>query len=97
VRAGSCAVRWALDLVELGSYQVQAGGAASGLTSINGNQAVTFADIPQAGGAPGNATLSDHFLAEIFLAQGIGIKDAAGKDIVNVFGGLKYGWQVARS
>jgi hypothetical protein len=69
---------------------------AGGLTSINGNQAVTFADIPQAGGAPGNATLSDHFLTEIFLAQDTGIKDAAGKDIVNVFGGLKYGWHVQR-
>src|SRR5215510_7854469 len=45
----------------------------------------------------GNATLSDHFLAEIFLAQDTGIKDAAGKDIVNVFGGLKHGWQVHRS
>ena len=33
--------------------------------------------------------MSDHFLAEIFLAQDTGIKDAAGKDIVNVFGGLK--------
>lgn len=53
--------------------------------------------MPQAGGAPGNATLSDHFLAEIFLAQDTGIKDAAGKDIVNVFGGLKHGWQVHRS
>jgi hypothetical protein len=70
---------------------------AGGLTSIKGNPVVTFADIPQAGGPAGNAAMSDHFMTEIFLAQDTGTKDAAGKDIVNIFGGLKYGWQVQRS
>jgi len=72
---------------------------AGGLTSINGDQVVTFADIPQKGVGlgGGGVILSDHFLTEIFLVQDTGIKNAAGKDIVNVFGGLKYGWQVKRS
>ena len=44
---------------------------------------------------PGDATvLSGQNLAEIFLAQDTGTKDAAGKDVVNIFGGIKWGWQV---
>jgi hypothetical protein len=77
---------------------------AGGLTSINGIQTVTFADQPQKGVdqpqkgvANGNIALSDRFVSEVFLAQDTGLKDAAGKAIVNIFGGLKYGWQVTRS
>lgn len=68
---------------------------AGGLTSINGNQMVTFADIPQQGVA--GASLSDYFLSEVFLARDTGVRDATGKDIVEIFGGLKYGWQVERA
>jgi len=34
------------------------------------------------------------FLAEVFLAQDTGTRNAAGKVVVKVFGGLKHGWQV---
>jgi len=29
--------------------------------------------------------------------QDTGLKDAAGKDIVNIFGGVKWGWQLQRA
>jgi hypothetical protein len=70
-----------------------------GLTSINGGQAFNFVDAPHSGemgrGPGGNGTLSTYpFTAEVFLVQDTGVKDAAGKDIIKVFGGIKYGWQV---
>ena len=34
------------------------------------------------------------FRAEVFLAQDTGIKNAAGKDIINIFGGVEWGWQI---
>jgi hypothetical protein len=64
-----------------------------GLTSIYGNEAFTFHDVPQAG-ALGNFTLNDQFLAEVFLVRDTGIKDAAGKEVIDIFGGVKWGWQV---
>jgi hypothetical protein len=33
-------------------------------------------------------------VSEIFLAHDTGVLDATGKDIVNVHGGIKIGWQV---
>jgi hypothetical protein len=35
-------------------------------------------------------------MAETFLVQDTRTKDKAGKDIVNVFGGVKWGWQMKR-
>jgi hypothetical protein len=64
-----------------------------GRTSIYGNKTFNFHDVPQ-GGAQGNFTLDEQFLAETFLAQDTGIKDAAGKAIITIFGGIKWGWQV---
>jgi hypothetical protein len=64
-----------------------------GLTSINGAKAFTFHDIPQ-GAAEGSLKLDDTFRAEVFLAQETGIRDAAGKVVVKIFGGFKHGWQV---
>jgi hypothetical protein len=64
-----------------------------GLTSINGAKVFNFHDVPQ-GTVQGAVPLDILFVAEVFLAQETGIKDAAGKEIVKVFGGLKYGWQV---
>jgi hypothetical protein len=62
---------------------------SGGLTSINGNQVVTFDDTPQKGvDSKGNTVLSDRFMSEVFLVQDTGTRDAAGKDIVNVFGGI---------
>jgi hypothetical protein len=67
---------------------------AGGLTSINGDQVFSFYDIPQDTVMTGQtATVADHFTAEVFLAQDTGIRDTTGKDIVNIFGGVNWGWQ----
>ncbi|MFL6075492.1 MAG: hypothetical protein ACJ73S_19050 [Mycobacteriales bacterium] len=72
-----------------------------GLTSIYGEQIVNFDDIPQIGvglgsGGPGGGSvpLSDRFMAESFLVRDTGTRDAAGKDVVEIFGGFTWGWQV---
>jgi hypothetical protein len=52
---------------------------AGGLTSINGEQRVTFSDQPRLGIMGANVSLSDHFVSEIFLARDTGRKDAAHK------------------
>jgi hypothetical protein len=71
--------------------------AFGGYTAINGNRVFTvdYASVRPAMAMPGDvAVLSDQFTAEVFLAQDTGTKDSAGKDVVNIFGGIKYGWQV---
>lgn len=73
-------------------------GVAGGLTSIYGNPVVNFNDTPQisllSSGTGSTAIPPNEFRAELFLAQDTGIKDGAGKDIVNILGGLRYGFQV---
>jgi hypothetical protein len=69
-------------------------GSGSGLTSVYGNQSVSFYDNPAMGHGAGSHLPPGVFRAEVFLAQDTGIKDAAGKDIVNIFGGVKWGWQM---
>jgi hypothetical protein len=69
-------------------------GWGSGLTSIYGSQSLSFYDNPGGShGASGHLPPSV-FRAEVFLAQDTGIKNAAGEDIINIFGGVKWGWQV---
>lgn len=68
-----------------------------GLTSINGTRQFNFyygARVPVSGGPNGDAALSDQFVAEVFLVRDTRFKNAAGKDIIEVYGGLRYGWQV---
>lgn len=69
-------------------------GSGSGLTSINGRQSASFYDNPAMGHAASNNLPPSVFRAEVFLAQDTGKKDATGKDIVNIFGGVKWGWQM---
>jgi hypothetical protein len=64
-----------------------------GLTSVNGAKVFNFHDVPQ-GEVQGSVELDVTFMAEVFLAQETGARDAAGKAIVKVFGGFKHGWQV---
>ncbi|PZG01990.1 hypothetical protein C1I99_04710 [Micromonospora deserti] len=64
-----------------------------GLVSVHGTELFNFHDVPQAA-ALGDVPLDDQFLAETFLAQDTGIIDAAGKGVVKIFGGFKWGWQV---
>jgi len=52
----------------------------------------SFYDAPSAG--IGELETNVRFMAEAFLVQDTGTKNAAGKDVVNIFGGIKWGWQV---
>jgi hypothetical protein len=70
-------------------------GEGGGLTSIDGNQSVSFSDFVREGFGTTNLP-PNLFVAETFLAQDTRTKDAAGKDIVHIFGGLKWGWQMRR-
>jgi hypothetical protein len=70
---------------------------SGGLISILGTRVFNF-DNPvtaQLSQAPaGNRVLWARYRAEVFLARDTATKDAAGKDVVEIFAGLKYGWQL---
>jgi hypothetical protein len=68
-------------------------GEGGGLTSINGRQSISFSDFVRQG-YDDEELPPNYFIAETFLAEDTRKKDAAGKDIVNIFGGLKWGWQL---
>ena len=68
-------------------------GEGGGLTSIDGNQSISFSDFVREGFSGKNLP-RNLFVAETFLAQDTRTKDSAGKDIVNIFGGIKWGWQM---
>jgi hypothetical protein len=68
-------------------------GEGGGLTSIDGSQSVSFSDFVREG-FDGKNLPPNLFVAETFLAQDTRTKDSAGKDIVNIFGGIKWGWQM---
>jgi hypothetical protein len=64
-----------------------------GLTSIYGNEVFNFRDAPQTN-IVGDLTLEIEFVAETFLVQDTGTRDAAGRDVIKIFGGMKWGWHV---
>lgn len=77
------------------------------VTSIYGNPVVTFTDTPQeaamtpppGGPSGGNTPLPDAsvvFMAEVFLAEDTLKKDTNGKEIINIFGGFKWGYRVEK-
>jgi hypothetical protein len=78
------------------SYRANPYYVLGGATSIYGRPVVNFADASQQFVGPMALDLTFRWTAEAFLVQDTGIKDAAGKDIVDVFGGFKWGWQVQR-
>lgn len=77
-----------------------------GLTSVNGRLLVNFQDTPQygiqivsgpgpdaAGTADDEPTLGEHlFRAETFLVRDTGRCDRSGRGIVEVYGGIRWGW-----
>ena len=65
-----------------------------GATSIDGRDVANFHDAPESAAA--GTDPSQSFLSEVFLAQDTGRKDRAGRGIVNVSAGVKWGWQVER-
>jgi hypothetical protein len=68
-------------------------GSGSGLTSIHGNQSVSVYDNPTMSRGASSHVPRTVFRAEVFLAQDTGTRNAAGKDIIDIFGGVKWGWQ----
>jgi hypothetical protein len=70
---------------------------SGGLISILGSRVFNF-DNPisahPSAGQGGKRVLSASYIAETFLARDTLTRDAAGKDVIDVFGGVKYGWQL---
>lgn len=70
---------------------------SGGLISILGTRVFNF-DNPitaqPSHGHGGNRVLSARYLAETFLARDTLTRDAAGKDVIEIFGGIRYGWQL---
>jgi hypothetical protein len=63
-------------------------GEGAGLTSINGNQVLNFYDHIGFG-TPAKTLQGQINHAETFLAHDTGTKSAAGREIVNIYGGVK--------
>jgi hypothetical protein len=73
-----------------------------GLTSVYGKPACSFYGAPAGGIArkapttgQGPPLLSDLLMSESFLVLDTGKKEHAGKGIIEIYGGIKWGWQVA--
>ena len=107
---GNPAVNSDLQFIQVVYYQIGTGpgdnlvdtdranpfyGEGGGLTSIDGNQSVSFSDFVRQGFGGKNLP-PNLFVAETFLAQDTRTKDTAGKDVVNIFGGLKWGRQMRK-
>lgn len=99
-------LQWIQITHSLGRSSVDGVGRANpyyfggGLTSVYGKQACSFYDAPETGIALKRpttrpTTLEDQRMFETFLAHDTGRKDHAGKGIIEIYGGIKWGWQVA--
>jgi hypothetical protein len=70
---------------------------SGGLISIHGTPVFNLQNPVTVQPSPGDATkraLSARYLAEAFLARDTLTKDKTGKDVIEIFGGLRYGWQL---
>jgi hypothetical protein len=70
---------------------------SGGLISVHGTSVFNFDNPITAQASPGqdgDGGLSARYLAETFLARDTLTRDAAGKDVIEIFAGLKYGWQL---
>jgi hypothetical protein len=68
-------------------------GEGAGLTSLNGKQVVSFYDDPHLG-SPAKTLSVQIVRAETFLVQTTGKKNSAGKEIVNIYGGVRWGFEL---
>lgn len=70
---------------------------SGGLVSVHGTPVCNF-DNPVTAHPPpgqhGKHALSARYQAETFLACDTLTRDAAGKDVIEIFAGLRYGWQL---
>jgi hypothetical protein len=79
-----------------GSYVDNIGGTnpftpTGGRTSIYGNRLINLDYFDRTDGLPQGP---ERFVAEVFLVRDTRLRDASGRDVITVLGGLKYGWQV---
>jgi hypothetical protein len=65
-----------------------------GLTSIYGTRVFNFDNLITAQPQQRSGALSARYTAEVFLARVTATKDATGKDMIEIFAGVKYGWQL---
>jgi hypothetical protein len=69
---------------------------SGGLVSVHGTQVFNFQNpvTAQPAQSQHGKPLAAKYLAETFLARDTVTKDAAGKDVIEIYGGLKYGWEL---
>ena len=67
---------------------------SGGLISIHGTAVFNFDNPVTAQPSKVNRVLSARYLAETFLARDTLTTDRAGKDVIEIYGGIKYGWQL---
>ncbi|MFG2294514.1 hypothetical protein [Streptomyces sp. NPDC048603] len=66
-----------------------------GLTSIHGTEVCNFHDTSQIS-LDARVDLDEEFLAETFLTHDTGNRDRSGRAVVQVLGGIRWGWRVRR-
>jgi hypothetical protein len=67
---------------------------SGGLISILGTRVFNFDNPITVQGQASGGAMSATYLAETFLTRDTLTKDAAGKDVIEIFGGIKYGWKL---
>ena len=65
-----------------------------GPTSVDGRRLVSFYQAAFTAPMEEQADLGASFVAEVFLVRDTGRCDAAGRDVIKVRGGIRYGWTV---
>lgn len=65
-----------------------------GPTSVNGRRVVNFYQAAITAPMQDEADLGASFVAEVFLVRDTGRRDAAGRDMITVLGGIRHGWTV---
>ena len=67
---------------------------SGGLVSVHGAPVFNFDNPIAAQPSPGRSVLSARYVAETFLARDTLTKEKADKDVIEIYGGVKYGWQL---
>jgi hypothetical protein len=65
-----------------------------GPTSVNGHRVVNFYQAAITTPMEAETDLGASSVAEVFLVRDTGRRDAAGRDMITVLGGIRYGWTV---
>ena len=65
-----------------------------GPTSVNGRRVVNFYQAALTAPMDDETDLSATFVAEVFLVRDTGGRDAAGREMITLLGGIRYGWTI---